>query len=143
MKNDFTLTFENGMPKGTAQQKGECIRHKVVNGKRVAYIHHYKKAQVSTMRQELELKLKRYRPKTPSEAPICLVAVFCFDVKDRKLWGKRKATRADCSNLIKELEDAMTAVGFWKDDGQIVDLNVTKYYTEQAQILIHWEEVEP
>ena len=36
----------------------------------------------------------------------------------------------------------MTELGFWKDDSQIVDLRLVKYYAEQATIYIKVEELE-
>ena len=141
MNNNFFLNFENGMPKGTAQEKGERIAYKINNGRRVPYIQHYKKKTIGAVRQEYELKLKRFRPKKPAEGPIKLTAIFYFDVKNRKLWGQPKTTRADCSNIVKELEDAMTAVGFWRDDSQIVELRVAKWYAEKATIYIKVEEL--
>ena len=144
MTNSFFLNFENGMPKGSAQQKGECIRYKIMNGKRVPYIHHFKKATVEGMRAEFELKLKRYRPKTPSEAPIKLVIMLYFDIKGpKRLWGTYKTTKPDLDNYAKELIDAMTSVGFWKDDAQVTDLKITKRYAGAASIFIQWEELEP
>lgn len=144
MTNSFFLNFENGMPKGSAQQKGECIRYKIMNGKRVPYIHHFKKATVEGMREEFELKLKRYRPKTPSEAPIKLVVMLYFDIKGpKRLWGTYKTTKPDLDNYAKELIDAMTSVGFWKDDAQVTDLKITKRYAGTASIFIQWEELEP
>ena len=56
---------------------------------------------------------------------------------------KMFATDMVLSSLSTAARKEKQAAVIWKDDGQIVDLNVTKYYTEQAQILIHWEEVEP
>lgn len=144
MTNSFFLNFENGMPKGSAQQKGECIRYKIMNGKRVPYIHHFKKATVEGMRAEFELKLKRYRPKTTSEAPIKLVIMLYFDIKGpKRLWGTYKTTKPDLDNYAKELIDAMTSVGFWKDDAQVTDLKITKRYAGTASIFIQWEELEP
>ena len=143
MNNNFFLKFENGMPKGTAQEKGECIRYKISNGKRVPYIHHFKKNTVSAMRQEFELKLKKHRPKEPISGPVRLTDLLYFDVKDRALWGKYKPRRPDCSNFVKELEDAMTSVGFWFDDSQVVELKVAKWYAEKATIWIKVEELEP
>ena len=144
MTNSFFLNFENGMPKGSAQQKGECIRYKIMNGKRVPYIHHFKKATVEGMRAEFELKLKRYRPMTPSEAPIKLVIMLYFDIKGpKRLWGTYKTTKPDLDNYAKELIDAMTSVGFWKDDAQVTDLKITKRYAGTASIFIQWEELEP
>lgn len=140
MKDSFFLHFEDGMPKGTSQQKGECVRFKVINGKRVPYIHHFKKENVSSARQEFEWKLKPHKPKTPSEAPIRLKVIFYYDKKQpKKIWGTYKTTKPDCDNAVKELMDAMS--GFWVDDAQVVDLHIVKYYAEKATIYIEWEEL--
>ena len=138
MANRFILHFET-MPKGTAQQKGECIRYKFVGDKRVPYVHHFKKASVSALRTELEWRLKQFKPKTPSEVPVRLFLVLYFDIKDKSKWGKVKDTRPDCDNSAKELIDAMTDLGFWKDDALVADLHIKKYYAEKASIYVEWE----
>lgn len=141
--NEIFLRFENGLPKGTAQHKGERIATKFVNGRKVQYIHHYKTDAMSAARTEFELKLKKHRPRHPSEAPIRLTVCLFFSIKTpHKLWGTYKTTRPDCDNYTKELIDAMTAVGFWMDDAQVVDLHIVKRYAEQATIWIKWEELE-
>ena len=142
MKNEFYLKFENGLPTTTAQQKGECIRYKITNGQKVPYIQHYKKAKVSVMRQEFELKLKRFKPATPATGPVSLTVILYFSIKDKKLWGCHKPKKPDCSNYVKEIEDAMSAVGFWQDDSQIAELRVIKYYAETAAIFIRVEDLE-
>lgn len=142
--HDILLRFPSGMPKGTAQEKGECIRYRITNGKRVPYIHHFKKENIASARKEFEIKLKRFRPATPSTAPIRLQVYLFFDIKGpKKVWGTYKTTRPDCSNFIKELEDAMTACGFWKDDSQVAELKVQKRWASDASIFIRWEELEP
>lgn len=138
MKNTFILTFLNGMPKGTAQQKGEAIRYR--NG--LPYIQHYKKEKVSAMRHELVLRLKRHAPRNPAAGPVRLYVCFYFDVKDRKLWGKYKTTRPDVDNIIKELIDAMTACRFWQDDSQVARLEVAKIYGRNGAIDIEVEDLE-
>lgn len=143
MKTEFNLIFEEGLPTTTAQEKGECIRYKVVNGRRVPFIQHYKKAKVSVMRQELELKFKRYRPQHPAEGPVRLEVILYFSIKDRKLWGTYKTKKPDCSNYIKEVEDALGAVGFWRDDAQVSDLHVVKFYSERAGMTVRVEDLEP
>ena len=140
MANRFILHFET-KPKGTAQQKGECIRYKFVGDKRVPYVHHFKKASVSALRTELEWRLKQFKPKTPSERPVRLFLVLYFDIKDKSKWGKVKDTRPDCDNSAKELIDAMTDMGFWKDDALVADLHIKKYYSEKASIYVEWEEI--
>ena len=138
MINIFTLNFENGMPKGTAQQKGEAIRYK--NG--APYIQHYKKDKVSAMRQEFIYKLKKHAPKNPAAGVVGLTVIFTFDVKNPKLWGEYKTTRPDADNIIKELKDAMTACRFWKDDSQVADLHIIKVYGPAAHITVKVEDLE-
>ena len=140
--NEFYLRFENGMPKGTSQEKGECIRYKISGGRRVPYIHHFKKAAVGSARQIFEYSLKRYRPKKPSTAPISLTLILYFDIKGpKKLWGTPKTTRPDCDNYAKELIDSMTTLGFWEDDAQVYELKVKKYYAEKSTIYVRVEEL--
>ena len=137
MQKTFTLHFEEGLPKGTAQQKGEAIRYK--NGK--PYIQHFKKNTVDAARTEFVYRLNQHSPKMPSDQPIRLFVWVCFDVKDKALWGKYKTTRPDCDNYVKELKDAMTDAGFWLDDAQVVDLRVVKTYAEKASITIQVEDL--
>ena len=142
MKDKFIITFEEGMPKGTAQQKGECIRYKIEGGKRVPYIHHFKKAKVSSMRETLEWKFKAHKPKKPIDRPVRLFIVLYFDIKERGRWGKFKDTRPDLDNWAKECIDDLVSVGFFQDDALIVNLHIKKYYAEKASIYIDWEELE-
>lgn len=142
-KTEFYLRFEEGMPKATAQMKGECIRYKVSGTRRVPYIHHFKKAGVSATRREFELKLKAHRPKQKITGAVRLTLILYFDKKSpKKAWGTYKVTRPDCDNYAKELIDSMTAVGFWEDDAQIADLHIVKYYAEKATIFVRVEELE-
>lgn len=142
MKTEMYLRFPEGLPTTTAQKKGECIRYKIENGKRVPYIHHFKKEALSALRTELEYKLKRFKPKKPLDGAIRVMVCVYFNVKEKRLWGKYKTTRPDCDNYVKEIEDAMTSVGFWNDDAQIVDLRVIKYYAEEACIFIRVEDID-
>ena len=142
MSTQFYLSFEDGMPKGTAQQHGERIGYKRIGGKLVPYIDHYRKANVQLARNMFTVKMKPYRPKQPSERPIRLLVCLYFDVKQpKKLWGKYKTTRPDCDNYVKEIKDAMTVSRFWKDDNQVVELRVVKRYAEKASIYIRVEEL--
>lgn len=142
MKLEFALTFENGMPKGTAQQKGETIKYRRNQaGKLVPYIKHYRTQKVSAERGQFILRMKRYAPKKRIEGPVKLTVLLYFDVKDRKLWGKYKPTRPDCDNYVKEIKDSMTASRFWEDDNQVAELHVVKRYAEKAEIRIELEEL--
>lgn len=142
MKNEFYLHFEEGMPKGTAQEKGERIAYRFEGGRKIPYIDHYRKPEVQATRNQLTLMMKKYRPKQPSDRPIRLVVCLYFNIsKPKKLWGKYKTTRPDCDNYVKEIKDVMTDLKFWNDDAQVVDLRVIKRYSEKATIYIRLEEL--
>lgn len=132
MKGQFYLHFET-MPEGTGQQKGV----RVVNGRP----YFYKKPSIETAEYKFKAALLPYKPKKPSTLPIKLSIWFYFDVKNKKLWGQPKPTRADVDNYLKVFLDCMTAVGFWKDDAQVVDVHVGKFYAEKASIAVSWAEV--
>lgn len=143
MKTEFYLHFPEGLPRATAQQKGESIRYKKIDGRILPYIDHYRKPKVQALRNELTLKMKRYRPKETSEKPIRLTVILYFDIKaPKKLWGTYKTTKPDCDNYVKEIKDVMTLLKFWKDDNQVVDLRVVKYFAEKGTIFIRMEELE-
>lgn len=141
MKDSFIIRLEDGMPKGTSQQKGECVRYKFVQDKRVPYVHHFKKDNVSTFRKIMTWSLKPHRPKVPCERPVRLFIVAYFDVKERSKWGRVKPTRPDLDNWAKECIDSMIP-DFFKDDSLIVDLHIKKYYAEKASVYVEWEEIE-
>lgn len=55
MKTEFYLHFPEGLPRATAQQKGEAVRYKKVEGRILPYIDHYRKPHVQALRNELTL----------------------------------------------------------------------------------------
>lgn len=132
MKDQFLLTFEGGMPRGTAQQK----RFNSRTG------HYFKDKKLEALETAFFYSLKPHRPKEPSEAPIRLDVWLAFDIKGpQRVWGSWKATKPDVDNYCKALIDQMTKVGFFEDDAQVVDLRVRKTYAEKASIFIQWEEL--
>lgn len=131
MKDHFFLYFDS-MPKGTAQQ--ERVNH--ITGK------FYKGNKISAAEAEFKRALAPHAPKRPSDKPIKLSVFFYFNVKDKKLWNHPKPTRPDTENYLKLFKDCMTKTGFWKDDAQVVDEHIKKYYAEKACIVVYWEEVE-
>ena len=132
MKDQFTVYFEDGMPKGTAQQKGYNRR----TGQ------YYQKANVEAASRQFYYALLPHRPKMPSGRPIRLVVWFAWEIKKKSMWGKYKPTRPDTDNYIKEFKDVMTKLGFWNDDAQVVDERIIKVYADKASAKVYWEELE-
>ena len=136
---NFSMYFPKGMPKGTAQQKGETIRYKR-NGH--PYIQHYSKANVESAASLFKYQLKKHKPETPFEGPVSLEIYLYFDIKDKRLWGRSKDTRPDLDNFVKLLIDQMTQVGYWTDDSKVVELFATKRYDKEASIHIIIDDIE-
>ena len=130
MKDRFFLRFET-MPKGTAQQKR-------YNGRTHTY---FKDRKLMETEKEFFFALRPYAPEEPSELPIELHIWFYFDVKEKKKWGKPKVSKPDVDNFAKAFIDQMGKSGFFRDDSQITDLHIEKYYAEKATIVVEWEEI--
>lgn len=54
----------------------------------------------------------------------------------------RPQKKPDTDNVAKAVLDSLNAIAY-KDDAQIVDLSVSKYYAEQGFIKVTLEEIEP
>ena len=123
-------------PTATAQQKGE----RVVGG----YVHHYKKKNVAQAEAILRDALLPYVPAEPiTDQPIIFEAMWEFPYpksakKHRPGYKRWKITRPDTDNLNKLLKDVMTDMGFWKDDALICIERISKYYSDEPGIAIHF-----
>lgn len=129
MINIFRLTFDT-MPKGTAQQKR-------YDGRRGIY---FKSKTLIEAEKVFYYALKPHAPKKPSELPVVVCLSFYFDVKDKKKWGLPKITVPDLDNYCKAFLDQMVKCGFFKDDAQIVELHLSKFWSEKASIAVYWKE---
>ncbi len=64
------------------------------------------------------------------DGPVVVECEFLFHKKLKKAeWRRPKKTRPDLDNLWKPLGDALQHAGYVKDDGQIVELKLSKAYT--------------
>lgn len=123
-------------PKATSQQKGAFAMP-------TGGIRFFKKKHVAEAENSLLSLLQPHRPSIPFTGPLRLSVTF--------LWPWRKSeskktiasvgampieTRPDCSNIVKMLEDSMTTLGFWGDDGQIANLVVRKFYSSTTGLSV-------
>jgi Holliday junction resolvase RusA-like endonuclease len=127
-------------PKTTAQQKGACAV-----GKGVRF---FKKGKTKDAERLLFSLLEPFVPSTPFQGPLRVRIDWNFpwresDTKAVRLTGKKPHwTKPDLSNLVKMMEDVMTEIGFWEDDGQIFDLRVTKHRGEWTGFEIEIQELD-
>lgn len=107
-------------PTITAQQKGV----RVMYGKPVFYT----KPEVKRAKQELAYHLKKYAPKEPLQGALMCSVYWYFKTEDKKRDGKLRDTKPDLDNLQKLLQDLLSDLGFYKNDAQIVELHITKFW---------------
>lgn len=106
------------------------------------------KPQDLATEREVAIRAGVYKPLRPLEGPIFLGVTFVLQVPPS--WTKRRRAEAlagqvlptsvpDRGNLLKLLEDALQAAGFYKSDSQIVDGHVRKEYGAQPGYRIQFE----
>ncbi len=88
---------------------------------------------------------ERERPAAPLQGPVGVRLRFHLRAPDALIrnprggGGPKLATpwpckaRTDLDNLAKPVLDVLTNLGWWGDDGQIVDLSATKVYAQPGQ----------
>lgn len=122
-------------PTVTAQMK----QVRVVGGKPIFY----DPLKVKEARQALTGHLSLHKPDAPLEGAISLSVLWLFPRGRNHKNGEWRTTRPDTDNLEKLLKDCMTAVGFWKDDAQVVRESVEKRWSDEpCGIYIEIEELE-
>lgn len=73
-----------------------------------------------------------HKPESPYEGALGLKVTYTWpwrksEPKKNRVTGSMwMPVRPDIDNLVKQLLDTMTGVGFWNDDGQIVQLVIGK-----------------
>lgn len=123
MLNEFVI---KGTPDTTtAQQKG--VR---VIGRRVMF---YKKPEVVQAERWLWQDLLCYSPTEPYEGPLYVRVMWLFDKKSLAKKNARtfRTERPDLDNMFKGLADVMSDMGFWKDDSQLVKIELTKAWSKE------------
>lgn len=118
----------------TDQQKGECIKHRILNGRRVPYIHHFTKPEVEIYHKKLAYHLLRYRPDEPITGPVAIYITFCFKARRKKDIGEPKVTKPDLDNMAKGILDVLTKLRFWEDDNQICEMKLVKLWTSEDHV---------
>jgi Holliday junction resolvase RusA-like endonuclease len=106
------------------------------------HIHMYDPKASRDYKQYVRLAAAEHKPKVPYEGPLEItVKVFrpipkSFSQKRAKIaesGGLRPITKPDADNYVKLIKDALKSV-IWKDDAQVVDMHVSKFYSDNPRI---------
>lgn len=128
---DFFLPMEPPTP--TAQEKGVTVR----NGKP----HFYEKPEITTIRIQFQVQLKAHAPNIPFKGAVRLVTKWCYGIKAKHRDGEYKTSRPDTDGALKLFKDAMTDVGYWKDDAQVSSEITEKFWANRPGIYVSIEEL--
>lgn len=128
-------------PKATSQSAGK--RMAIINGRPMFF----KNKKAASAENDYLMLCAPHKPASPISGPVKLEVAFTFpwrksEPKRRLALGSAPmTTKPDCSNAIKALEDCLTKLGFWHDDGQVADLHITKAWGDQVGINIRISQV--
>ncbi|MGG6437400.1 RusA family crossover junction endodeoxyribonuclease [Saccharococcus caldoxylosilyticus] len=115
-------------------------RATMING----HIRMYDPKKSSDFKNYVRLVAADYRPDKLLEGPI-LVTVKVYKKIPKSFSKKKKAaaevgqlrptSKPDVDNYAKSIKDALKNV-IWKDDSQVVDLHISKWYSETPRVEI-------
>jgi len=100
-------------------------------------------------KQYVKLAASDHRPQSLLDGPLALeVKVFKSSLKSFSQKKKKAAevgelrplTKPDVDNFVKGIKDALKSI-IWKDDSQVVDLHVSKWYSENPRVEVTVSEV--
>lgn len=136
MSQQVSVFIPCNIPTVTAQQKGAFA----VNGK----VRFFKKKKVAESEKTFHALFLPHRPAKPFEGPVCLIIGLIFPWRKSEKKSRMKEysrypmeVRPDLSNLIKTIEDVLTTLRFWNDDGQISTLKICKSYGDNPGITLN------
>ncbi|GAQ18015.1 endodeoxyribonuclease RusA [Oceanobacillus picturae] len=119
-------------------------------GKNRGKINMYDPKESKDYKNYVSLIAKQYAPKIPYEGNLKAVIKIYRQIpksttkKDRALFLagiKRPVTKPDTSNYVKGIEDALNGI-IYKDDSQIVELQASKYYSDNPRVEITIQELD-
>jgi len=94
----------------------------------------YTPKRTKAFEDAIKMYWKKSGQKMLPVAPTCLKIVF-FMPRPKKTKFDRPITRPDIDNLMKGVIDALNQLA-WKDDNQIVTVQVYKHYGETPSVML-------
>ncbi len=123
-------------PKSTSQGAGK--RMAIIRGKPMFF----KNTAAASAEHDLLVLCAAHKPAAPIGGPVRLQVDFVWPwranepKKRRALKRVPHTSKPDCSNIIKLLEDCLTKLEFWRDDGLVADLRVSKAWGDKVGIYV-------
>lgn len=136
-------------PKATSQSAGKrMFIPKDKEGRVTGRPMFFKNKDAKQAEHDFTVLLQPFRPPAPIDNPIKLEVDIVWPWRAtepnwrRALGRVYHTSKPDCSNWIKQMEDCMTKLRYWNDDGQVCDLHVTKAWGDKVGIYVSITEME-
>ena len=117
-------------PTATAQEKKVNFKTKKI----------YAAPEVVAAKEKYRAYLAKYVPSKPLDGPLVLSIIWGFPAGKHKS-GEPCTSKPDLDNANKLLQDVMQELGFFKDDKNIVQLNLSKIWTLNPAVMIEIKKV--
>ena len=117
-------------PTATAQQKKVNFKTKTI----------YANSSVVDAKNKYRAHLAKCVPRKPLDGPLVLSIIWGFPAGKHKS-GEPCTSKPDLDNANKLLQDVMQELGFFKDDKNIVQLNLSKIWTLNPAVMIEIKKV--
>lgn len=124
------------LPTVTFQDKKLTVNKKT--GKPIIYDSY----DLKKLKANFRCSLIDHLPDEKFKGPVMVVTKWCYGIKGNHKDGEWKITKPDVDNLNKALLDAMTGVGFWKDDSRVTRLISEKFWAKVPGVYVYVSELE-
>lgn len=102
----------------------------------------YDSYELKKLKADFRYSLIEHLPDEEFKGPVMVVTKWCYGIKGKHKDGEWKITKPDVDNLNKALLDAMTAVGFWKDDSRVTRLISEKFWAKVPGVYVYVSKLE-
>lgn len=124
---NWMVKIVSGIPKGQPRPRAFAVGGKA----RV-----YDPGTAENWKSQIALAFRDYNEQ-PIEGPVAMAVSFYMPRPKRLMRIKDPdciiphTSKPDIDNLLKAVMDALTTIGVWRDDTQVVELTTWKYYCEK------------
>lgn len=120
----------------------QADRSRIVHGNGNTFVHHYQPKEVTENAAALASFVAPHRPPAPLDGAIRMEVYIVYPWLKSHSGRARgsgripKATKPDCENILKQLDDVLERSGFFGNDAQVSDVRVRKRFGNSPTVSV-------